>query len=58
MKTTLLFLISLIMTAFMSGCNSDNNNNNDSNDTAHQYPPLQESEKIITIPLVKESDLQ
>jgi len=51
-----IFLISLIMTAFMSGCNSDNKN--DSNDTAHQYPTLQESDKTITIPLIKESDLQ
>ena len=55
MKRTLLIL-GLLTITFLSGCNSSSKN--DTNDTAHTYPPVKESQKSVTIPLVKESDFQ
>ena len=56
MKKTVLSIFGLFIMISVVGCNGNSESNK--SDQNHTYPALTDSEKTITLPMVKESDLE
>jgi len=56
MKKIVLSIFGLFIMISVVGCNGNDNSESNKSDQNHTYPALTDSEKTITLPIVKESD--